>query len=60
MQKLKWTVLIWFNFSFQKENEMEGNRDGPLQLISVENYFQHTRMSNCWNLIDFSILMFQF
>ena len=45
-------------------NEMEDNRDGPLQLISVENYFQHTRMSNiqvlCWNLIDFSILMFQF
>ena len=43
---------------------MEDNRNGPLQLISVENYFQHTRMSNiqvlCWSLIDFSILMFQF
>ena len=43
---------------------MEDNRDGPLQLIAVENYFQYTRMSNiqvlCWNLIDFNILMFQF
>ena len=43
---------------------MEDNREGPLQLISVENYFQNTRMSNvqalCWNLIDFIILMFQF
>ena len=43
---------------------MEDNRDGPLQLISVENYFQHKRMSNiqvlCWNLIDLSILLFQF
>ena len=42
---------------------MEENRDGSLQLISVENYFQHTRMINiqvlCWNLIGFSILIFQ-
>ena len=52
------------SFSFKKGNEMEGNREEPLQLISVENYFQNTRMSNvqalCWNLIDFIILMFQF
>ena len=31
--KVKWTALIWFNFSFKKENEMEDNQDGPLLLI---------------------------
>ena len=61
---MKWTVLIWFNFGFKKENEMEDNQKGSLQLISAENYFQDIPMSNIqvlfWNLIDFNILMFQF
>ena len=61
---MKWTVLIWFNFGFKKENEMEENQEGSLQLISAENYFQDIPMSNIqvlfWNLIDFNILMFQF
>ena len=61
---MKWTVLIWFNFGFKKENEMEDNQEGSLQLISAENYFQDIPMSNIqvlfWNLIDFNILMFQF
>ena len=61
---MKWTVLILFNFGFKKENEMEDNQEGSLQLISAENYFQDIPMSNIqvlfWNLIDFNILMFQF
>ena len=35
MQKLKWTVLIRFNFGFKRETEMDDSQDGPLQLISV-------------------------
>ena len=39
MQKLKWTVLIKFNFGFKRETEMEDSRDEPFQLISMEIIF---------------------
>ena len=39
MQKLKWTVLIKFNFGFKRETEMEDSQDEPLQLISVRIIF---------------------
>ena len=31
--KVKWIVLIWYNFSFKNENEVEGNRGKPLLRI---------------------------
>ena len=45
MQKLKWTVLIRFNFGFKRETEMDDSQDGPLQLISVGIIFDiHRRI----------------
>ena len=58
LKKLKWTVLF-----FKKKLKWKAAETGYCNLFQW-NFFGHSRMINIYvilgNLIDFSILMFQF